>query len=314
MNSRTVAIVMAAGKSTRMKSALPKALHLIAGKPITGWVIDACREAGIGQVIVVVGHQAGLVTDRLGGDVLYARQEQQLGTGHAVRQAVPLVPDDSDIVLVLPGDAPLITAGTLRKLVSEHVSNGAAATLLTTVLDDPGSYGRVVRAADGSVEAIVEAKDADEQTLALREVNSSIYCFDRGLLERNLERLSNDNAQGEYYLTDVIGLMKRDGCRVAAVRADDPAEILGINNRRELAEAAAIVRGRILDRLMINGVSVIDPATTYVDWDVEIGPDTVIYPCTIIESGTRIGARCRVGPFAYLRGVTIPDDCGEVSS
>ena len=302
---------MAAGKSTRMKSALPKAAHPICGKPITRWVIDACREAGVEEVVVVVGHQAGAVRECLGDDVLYAEQTVQLGTGHACMQAMPQISPQAARVLALPGDAPLVTAQTLRALLSAHASEGAAAALLSAVPDDPAAYGRIIRASDGAVAKIVEARDADEETLAIREINASIYCFDRRLLEENLSRITTDNAQGEYYLTDVIELLNASGHRVSALVADNPADTLGINNRAELAQAAAIQRYRILERLMLSGVTIVDPATTYVDWDVEIGPDTVILPCTVIEQGTRIGANCRIGPFAHLRGVTIPDNHGE---
>lgn len=311
MTETVAAVVMAAGKSTRMKSGLPKAAHPICGKPITRWVIDACREAGVEEIVVVVGHQAGAVMECLGDDVAYAEQTVQLGTGHACMQAMPLISPEAARVLALPGDAPLVTARALRALISAHAAEGAAAALLSAVLDDPAAYGRVIRGSDGAVLRILEAKDADEKTLGIREINASIYCFDRRLLEDKLSLITTENAQGEYYLTDVIELLNASGHRVSAVIADNPADTLGINNRAELAQAASILRQRILERLMLSGVSIVDPATTYIDWDVEIGPDTVINPCTVIEHGTRIGANCRIGPFAHLRGVTIPDNSGE---
>lgn len=298
---------MAAGKSTRMKSATPKAAHSICGKPMTRHVIDACIEAGVESIVVVIGHEADRVRAALGEDVSYAYQTEQLGTGHAVMQAMPHVSDDASDVLVLPGDTPLITADAIKGLMTTHASEGNAATLLTAVLKDASHYGRVVRHSNGSVLHICEAKDANEATLAIREINTSIYCFDRPLLAEKLTLLGTDNSQGEYYLTDVIGLLNKAGKRVGAVVASNAADALGINNRVELAEAGAIMRRRILTRLMLAGVTIVDPATTYVDCDVEIGPDTTVQPCTIIERGSRIGANCDIGPFARLSGVTIPD-------
>jgi len=298
---------MAAGKSTRMKSALPKAAHLICGKAMTGHVIDACAEAGIADVVVVVGHEAEKVKAALGSDVSYAYQTQQLGTGHACLQAMPSLDEGVTDVVVLPGDTPLITAGALRAMIDAHTSEGNAATLLTAVLDDASHYGRVVRDPDGAVLRVCEAKDADAETLAIREINTSIYCFDKALLAEKLGMLKTDNAQGEYYLTDVIELLNAASKRVGAVIAANAADTLGINNRAELAEAASIKRQRINRALMLSGVTIVDPATTYIDCDVEIGPDTVVHPCTIIERGTRIGSNCEVGPFARLSGVTIAD-------
>jgi bifunctional UDP-N-acetylglucosamine pyrophosphorylase/glucosamine-1-phosphate N-acetyltransferase len=307
VGKRFAAVVMAAGKSTRMKSALPKAAHPICGKPMTRCVVDACREAGVETVIIVVGHEAGKVKSALGDDLTYVLQSEQLGTGHACREAMPRVPDDVASVLVLPGDTPLITAKALRSLIDAHTQQRNAATLLTAVLEDASHYGRVVRDPSGAVLRVVEAKDADPGALAIREINTSIYCFARSELADGISRLSNDNAQGEYYLTDVVEMLASSGRRVGAVVAENPADTLGINNRIELAEAAAIMRKRILDRLMLSGVTIVDPATTYIDVGVEIGPDTVIHPCTVIERGSRIGTNCEVGPFARLSGVTIAD-------
>ena len=298
---------MAAGKSTRMKSALPKAAHEICGKPMTRHVIDACLGAGVESIVVIIGHEAERVRAALGEDVSYAYQTEQLGTGHAVMQAMPHISDEAPAVLVLPGDTPLITVEAIKELIDAHASEANSATLLTAELEDASHYGRVVRHSNGSVLHICEAKDADEATLAIREINTSIYCFDRKLIAENLALLRTDNAQGEYYLTDVIGLLNNAGQRVGAVVAGNAADALGINNRVELAQAAGIMRRRILDRLMLSGVTIVDPATTYVDCDVEIGRDSVVQPCTIIERGSRIGANCEIGPFARLSGVTIPD-------
>jgi len=297
--------VVAAGKSTRMKSALPKGAHLICGKPMTRHVVDACSGAGIEQVIVVIGHEAEKVRQALGEDLTYAYQTEQLGTGHAAMQSLPVISDEITDVLVLPGDTPLITSEALSALINEHTSKNNSATLLTGVLKDASHYGRVVRDSGGNVIKIVEAKDADEETLAIQEFNVAIYCFDKSALAENLSKLKTDNAQGEYYLTDVIELLSSSHAKVGAVVADNVADTVGINNRIELAEAAATMRKRILDKLMLSGVTIVDPATTYIDCDVEIGPDTIIYPCTIIERGSRIGSGCEVGPFARISGVKI---------
>lgn len=302
MSKKLAAVIMAAGKSTRMKSALPKAAHLICGKPITRHVIDACLAAGIESIVVIVGHEAEKVRAALGEDVSYAYQTEQLGTGHACLQAIPHIPEDVATVVVLPGDAPLITSDALKGLIEAHASEGNAATLLTAELEDAAHYGRVVRDESGAVLRICEAKDADEATLAIREINTSIYCFDREMLAEKLALLKTDNAQGEYYLTDVIGLLNEAKNRVGAVVADNAADTLGINNRIELAEAAAIMRKRILDKLMLSGVTIVDPATTYIDCDVEIGRDSIIHPCTVIERGSRISENMEIGPFARVAG------------
>ena len=314
MSTGFAAAIMAAGKSTRMKSALPKAAHSICGKPMTRHVIDACLEAGVESIVVVIGHEADKVRAALGEDVSYAYQTEQLGTGHAVMQAMPSVPTGASAVLVLPGDTPLITADAIKELMTIHSSEANAATLLTAQLEDASHYGRVVRHSNGSVLHICEAKDANEATLAIREINTSIYCFDRQLLADKLSLLRTDNAQGEYYLTDVIGLLNKAGKRVGAVVASNAADALGINNRVELAQAAAIMRRRILEKLMLAGVTIVDPATTYIDCNVEIGPDTVVRPCTMIERGSRIGANCDIGPFVRLSGVTIPDGSAEAGN
>ena len=304
MSKAYAAVIMAAGKSTRMKSGLPKAAHLVCGKPITRHVIDACLAAGVRDAVVVVGHQAEAVKTALGDDVAYAYQTDQLGTGHACRQALPHIPDQATDILVLPGDTPLITAEALAALMKSHEAEQNAATLLTAVMDNASHYGRVVRdCATGAVMRVVEAKDADADTLAIREINTSIYCFDKGLLAEKLALIRSDNAQGELYLTDVIELLNKSGHRVGAVAADDPADTLGINNRAELADAAAIMRARINRAHMLAGVTIVDPNTAYIDCDVEIGADAVIHPCTIIERGSRIGPGIEVGPFVRLSGV-----------
>ncbi|MHB0912036.1 MAG: bifunctional UDP-N-acetylglucosamine diphosphorylase/glucosamine-1-phosphate N-acetyltransferase GlmU [Armatimonadota bacterium] len=307
------AVILAAGKGTRMKSALPKALHPICGKPMTRYVVDACRGSGIEDCIVVVGHGAEQVKEGLGNDIRYAVQAEQKGTGHACAQALALVEKDS-CVLVTPGDTPLIQAEMLSQLVAEHTASGAAATLLTTVLPDAGHYGRVLRGADGAVLRIVEAKDATPEEIAAREINTSIYCFDGALLAKYLKEITPANAQGEYYLTDVIGLMVADGRKVGAVVSEDPDIVLGVNNRVDLAYLTGIIRRRILDRLMLSGVTLIDPQATYVDDGVEVGADTVIHPGSHLLGGTKVGEGCTIGPSARLVNVQIGNNVTVLSS
>jgi bifunctional UDP-N-acetylglucosamine pyrophosphorylase/glucosamine-1-phosphate N-acetyltransferase len=303
-----VGIILAAGKGTRMKSKAPKAVHPICGKPMTRYIIDACKESGVRDCIVVIGHGAEQVQERLGGDVRYAVQTEQLGTGDACKRALALLEDDVSDVLVLPGDTPLISAEILGRLADEHTSSGNAATVLTAILEDAGHYGRVIRKEDGSVDGIIEAKDATPEQRLIREMNTAIYCFKLSLLRQYLDRITPANVQGEYYLTDVIGLMAKDGQRVGAVISDDPDVVLGINHRVDLAYLTGIIRRRILERLMLAGVTIIDPSSTYVDHDVRIGADTVVHPQTTIEKGSVIGEDCSIGPGSRLVNVQVGDN------
>jgi bifunctional UDP-N-acetylglucosamine pyrophosphorylase/glucosamine-1-phosphate N-acetyltransferase len=306
------AVILAAGKSKRMKSALPKAAHPICGKPMTRHVVDACFGAGIEQLVVVIGHGSEAVKRAVGSDVQYVLQEDQLGTGHAAMRAMPLI--DRPYVLILPADTPLITSAALSMLMESHLDAGAAATLLTADLSDPGDYGRVVRGPDGSVERIIEARDAPAAVLAIGEIATSIYCFDSSLLRESLAELGTDNAQGEYYLTDTVETLRRKGHTVRAMSAPDARDTLGINTGIELAEAAAIMRRRVLDALMLDGVTVVDPNTTYIDARVRIGRDSVIHPCTVIEGRTVVGTGCMVGPFAVLTDASLGDNVEVVFS
>jgi len=305
--SKMVAIILAAGKGTRMKSNLPKALHPICGKPLTRYVIDACRESGIEECIVVIGHGAEEVQAALGNDVKYAVQQEQRGTGDACRAALGLLDGCEGSVMVLAGDVPLLDPAALRELAEEQAASGMAATMLTTVLPDGGHYGRVIRAADDTVEKIVEAKDATPSELAVGEINAAIYCFNLPLLRKYIDELTPANAQGEYYLTDVIGLMVADGHKVGAKISADPNIVLGVNNRVDLSYLTDVVRRKILDRLMLSGITVIDPSTTYVDEDVEVGMDTVLHPMTVLEKGCKIGKNCIIGPSSRLAGAVVED-------
>lgn len=303
---------MAAGKSTRMKSRTPKVLHRVAGRAVVDFIIEAARDGcGVADAIAIVGHEADLVrehiTGRWGDLVRFAVQEPQNGTGHAVMQAAPLLSEFTGDVLTLAGDTPLVSAEILAKLLEHHRATHAAATVLTAMMDEPGHYGRVVRTPDGTVKYIVEAKDATADERAVREINTSIYCFKAPALFRALAEIRPENAQGEYYLTDVIALLARAGERVEAVVSPDSAVVMGVNTRIELAEASAIVRRRKLESLMLDGVTIIDPAATYVDAEVSVGPDTVIYPGTVIEGATTIGRDCVIGPFVHILDTRLGD-------
>ncbi|MGC8667763.1 MAG: bifunctional UDP-N-acetylglucosamine diphosphorylase/glucosamine-1-phosphate N-acetyltransferase GlmU [Chthonomonadales bacterium] len=308
------AVILAAGKSTRMRSAIPKALHSMCGRPLTRHVVEACKAAGISRIIVVVGHQAEAVKAGLGDDVEYALQERPLGTGDAARAAEPLLRDWQGTVLVLAGDVPLLRPQTIERMMVFHEARGAAATLLTAFLDDPTGYGRIVRGPDGSVMRIVEHKDATEQERAIKEWNPSIYAFRGPMLFEAVRKLRPENAQGELYLTDAIELLTSSGHRVEAVAAEDVREVLGVNTRVELAEAAAILRRRILEDLMLGGVTITDPASTYVDVGVSVGMDTVLHPQTFLEGATSIGEGCTVGPCVRLMDTSVGHRCTIVSS
>jgi bifunctional UDP-N-acetylglucosamine pyrophosphorylase / glucosamine-1-phosphate N-acetyltransferase len=294
------AVILAAGKSTRMKSRLPKPLHPLCGLPLSRHVVEACRAAGVFRTVVVIGHEADAVRLGLGDDLEYALQEQQRGTGDAARAAENALSGFDGTVLVLAGDVPLLRTETLQRMIEHHRATGASATLLTAFLDDPTGYGRIVRKADGTVARIVEHKDATAEERAIKEWNPSIYCFQTRDLFAALRDVQPNNVQGEYYLTDVIGLLAAGGRRVEAVSTDDPREVLGVNSRVDLAEVGRILRERILIDLMLSGVTITDPVSTYVDAGVTVGQDTTIEPQTYLHTGTTIGEDCRIGPMTRI--------------
>jgi bifunctional UDP-N-acetylglucosamine pyrophosphorylase / glucosamine-1-phosphate N-acetyltransferase len=306
-------LVMAAGEGTRMHSSLPKALHPVCGRPMVAWPILAAREAGAARVVAIVSPDrdisAGLPT---GTETV--TQQQADGTGGAVRAAIDVV-RDSETVVVLSGDHPVLSSAALRGLLDAHVADGAAATVLTTELEDPGSYGRIVRAADGSLERIVEAKtagDATPQELEIKEVNAGTYVFDAAALASAIEGISNDNAQGEYYLGDVLPLIRASGGAVAAHLVGDDSVTMGVNSRLDLAAATAEARRKILEGHMLAGVTIVDPGATWIDADVRIAADATIEPGTSLRGMTEIGAGTVVGPNTTLidsklgEGVTVP--------
>ncbi len=309
-------VILAAGQGTRFRSDTAKVLHQAAGRSLVGHVLEAVRPLQIGQVVVVVGHQADEVTADVEAagftGLVTVTQQEQLGTGHAVQQAMPALADGIRRVLVLPGDTPLLTSEALAELFT--ATQDAAAAMLTFELDDPTGYGRVVRGDDGGVDRIVEQRDANDAELAIREANAGMYLVDRQLLAGALESLGHDNAQGELYLTDVVAILRGGDHLVVPVVVAESI-VAGVNDRAQLAEAAVQLRRRHLNRLMREvGVTVIDPATTYLDVDVEVGRDTVLLPGTILERGTRVGERASVGPNTHLTACEVGDDATVHSS
>ena len=310
MADELAAVVMAAGIGTRMKSATPKHLHPILGRRLVDWVIDAARDAGVERLVVVASPQT---SDLLDG-VEVAVQEEPRGTGDAVRSARAALDGFDGDVLVLNGDVPALRSETIRALVETHRAAGAAATVLSFEPADPSAYGRIVRDGDGRLARIVEAADASPEELALGEVNSGIYVFRAQRLWPALERLDAHNAQGELYVTDTLGLLVADGETCAVQLADDPLEAEGVNTRVELAAAAASLRDRINDEHMLAGVTIVDPATTWIEAGVEIEPDVVVHPFTVIRGGVRIEGGAEIGPFAYVRPVTVIGEGAKIGT
>ena len=304
MSNRFV-IVLAAGQGTRMKSKLYKVLHPVCGKPMVSHVIDQVAKIGAERMITVVGYGAEEVKKELEGRTEFVLQKEQLGTGHAVLQAKELLGGLEGHTLVVCGDTPLLTAETIQAVIDKHIEEKAKVTVLTAIHEQPEGYGRVIRNDQGYVEKIVEHKDASPEELKVKEINTGTYCFDNKALFYALEKVTNDNAQGEYYLPDVIEILKNEGHRVAAYCTTDISETLGVNDRVALAKAEKIMRNRINEYHMKNGVTIIDPEHTYIEADIEIGQDTVIYPGTMITGKTKIGKDCIIGPNTEIRNCQI---------
>ncbi len=296
-------MILAAGKGTRLKSPLPKALHTICGRPMLEFLVKRAEEAGCSPIVVVAGYKREQVKKFLGDRCETVAQTRQLGSGHAVAQAASKLKRFDGSVLVMYCDTPLIRTSSVAGLVENYRRSGSVANLLTATLDDPTGYGRVVRGGDGSVKAIIEQRDADEAQRAVREVNVGCYVFDSKKLFEALKWVPRNPGKNEYYLTDAISLLARDG-RVEAVPAAEVSEMLGVNTRSDLAELEGIMQERLLKEWAERGVRIRDPRTTVIDADVRIGQDTVIQPNTVIEQGSVIGKGCTVGPFARIRGAS----------
>ncbi len=307
----TAAIILAAGKSTRMVTDLPKVLHEVCGRPMLAYVIDACRSAGIERIACVVGYRKEQVIEAFAGEgpIAWVSQDEQKGTGHAATCCRDVLADFDGNVLVIAGDMPLVRSETIALLIETHTKQKSAVTLATALLDDPTGYGRIVRDAYGNLQGIVEELDCTEEQRKIREINPSYYCFDKKLLFEALEEIRPDNVKGEYYITDALHILVQEGHRAIAITAVKAEEAIGVNSREQLAEVGRVMQTRIQKNLMANGVTIVDPLNTWVDIRATIGQDTVIYPFSYIHGRVRIGKHCVVGPFAYLReGTALEDD------
>ncbi len=305
-------VILAAGKGTRMKSNLPKVLHEILGKALVGYVLDSVKHI-TNENFVIVGHHAEEVEKYVISHYENAKtvlQSPQLGTGHAVSMICPMLENYSGQVLILCGDTPLITEDTLKKFVEYHKENKSDITVMSAIFENPTNYGRIIRDTDNSLKCIIEEKDATLEQKAIKEVNAGIYCINWAKVKSAFSQLTSNNAQGEYYLTDIIEWGKKNGLSVNAYIMENNIETFGINSRVQLAEALKLLQKRINEKHMINGVTIVDPETTYISADTEIGQDTIIYPSTYIEGENKIGSNCKIGPMAHLRGgVEIGDYC-----
>ncbi|MDO8950280.1 MAG: bifunctional UDP-N-acetylglucosamine diphosphorylase/glucosamine-1-phosphate N-acetyltransferase GlmU [Actinomycetota bacterium] len=293
------ALILAAGEGTRMKSALPKVAHRILGAPLVRYVVDAARSAGCDRIVVVTGHGAEAVELLVDGEPC-VRQEKRLGTGHAVMSASEALSGLTGSLVVLSGDSPLLRAETIRRLVDARETSGAAAIVLTTVLEDPTGYGRIVRDVDGRLEAIVEHKDLTSDQLSITETNTGTYCFDAEVLFTHLTRLGNENSQGEYYLTDMIALLRAEGLVVDDIAAAESTETLGVNSRVQLAEAAKVMQSRINNEHMLAGVTMTDPNLVWIAPSVVIGRDVVLEPMTFLLGSTTVADGCTIGPDSRI--------------
>src|SRR5882762_3888854 len=303
--NRLTAIVLAAGEGKRMRSRQPKVLHPLCGRPLIAYPLRTAQ-ALADRIVLVVGPNADDVVKLAPRGARAVVQRERLGSGHAVLQAKPECAEGGGTILVLPGDMPLLSAETVERLVEHHRKSRAAATVLTALVAEPQGYGRVLRQG-GRVKRIVEDRDATDAEKKIAEINTAVYCFAAGRLWSALGKVRSDNDQGEYYLTDVIGVMSRAGARVDAIPASDPSEAVGVNDRKQLAAVTAIQRRRILDRLMEGGVTILDPASTYIEDTVTIGADTTIYPSVVIEGQSTIGSECVVGAGNHVSACTIGD-------
>lgn len=301
------AVILAAGQGTRMKSKLYKVLHSVCGKPMVEHVVDNIYSLDVNRIVTIVGHGAEKVKEQLGEKSEYVLQSEQLGTAHAVMQAEPILGSLEGTTLVICGDTPLIRPETMKALLEHHNEQHAKATILTAIADDPTGYGRILRNEEGQVAQIVEHKDATEDQRRVTEINTGTYCFDNKALFEALKHVNNDNAQGEYYLPDVIEILKQKGETVAAFVCDDFDETLGVNDRIALSQAEEIMRKRINEKHMANGVTIINPMTTHISVDAEIGRDTIIQPGVVIEGKTIIGEDCVIGPNSHIIQSVIGD-------
>ncbi|WP_078543206.1 bifunctional UDP-N-acetylglucosamine diphosphorylase/glucosamine-1-phosphate N-acetyltransferase GlmU [Litchfieldia alkalitelluris] len=303
--TKRFAVILAAGQGTRMKSKLYKVLHPVCGKPMVQHVVDQVSAVSVEKLVTIIGHGAEKVKSQLGNASEYALQEEQLGTAHAVIQAAPILEGEEGVTLVVCGDTPLITTETMEQLLKHHENTSAKATILTARAEDPTGYGRVVRGSEGNVEKIVEHKDANQSERLIQEINTGTYCFDNRFLFDSLKKVSNDNVQGEFYLPDVIEILKNQGEIVTAYQTSNFEETLGVNDRYALSQAEKIMQLRINKKHMLNGVTIVDSNNTYISTDAVIGQDTVVLPGTVITGNTDIAANCQIGPHTEINDCKI---------
>ena len=308
------AIILAAGRGTRMKSDLPKVLHKVAGKPLIEHVLQVVKSIGSLKTYVVVGYQSELIQRTLTQDVTFVRQEKLLGTADAVLQVLPLLRGFKGNILLLCGDTPLLQKQVIQSLIRRHTQTKAAATVLTAAVDDPTGYGRIIRDNNNRISAIREHRDASQEEQAISEINSGVYCFQAEVLLKTLGGIKVNRQKKEFYLTDIVSLLLQSGRRVETFKTSDQGVALGINTRQELVQAECILRQRILDHWMSQGVTITDPKTTYIEADVKIGNDTIIHPMTVIHSDVQIGRRCSIGPFARIRPGSRIADGAEIGN
>lgn len=305
-------IILAAGKGTRMKSDMPKVLHTIFEKTLLSYVIDAVNNTGIAdENFVIVGHQAERVEEYINKNYDNAKcvlQSPQLGTGHAVSMAVPYLKDFDGEVIILCGDTPLITSETIKEFVEAHRNLKSDITVMSAIFENPTNYGRIIRNSNNTLNSIVEEKDATLEQKAVKEINAGIYCLNWAKIKPAFSQLKTNNAQGEYYLTDIIKWGNEQNLSVNAYTLKDNEEIYGINSKSNLAEATKLLNRKIVNKHLANGVQIIDPSTTWISPDTEIEADTIIYPSTYIEGKNKIGKHCKIGPFAHLRGDVVLED------
>ncbi len=314
VEAKIAAIVLAAGQGTRMKSSVPKVLHACCDRPMLVWILKALESVGVEQQVVVIGHGADQVREVLGESVQYAVQSERLGTAHAAQMALPLLENFSGSVLIVAGDTPLLRGETLKKLVDLQHETSAPCVMATCLIDDPTGYGRIVRDEAGQVIAIVEHKDCTPEQLNICEMNPAVYCFDSDALRRLLPLVKNDNSQGEYYLPDLIKHLVAEGSEIETVVSDDPDEFRGVNDRWQLSEAAGILQTRVLRELSASGVTIVDPQSTFISPEVQIGMESVIQPNCVITGKTVIGQDCNIGPGNMIRSSVIGDNCNVFMS
>ncbi len=307
------AVILAAGQGTRMRSASPKVMHQLLGRPMLVYSLESVKKVTDDQPVVIVGHGAEMIERSLGGEGYLVLQEPQLGTGHAVQQAEPILRGRADLVLVVYADMPLLTCETLEQVIRAQQAHAGPVTISTIIVEDARGFGRVVRDEQGRVQAIVEEAQASPEQLSIRELNASVYCFDAKWLWDALRRVPL-SPKGEYYLTDVVGIAVADGFPVQALLLEDPGEAIGINTRVHLAEAEALLRTRINRHWMLSGVTLVDPSSTYIEPGVDIGPDTVIWPSTYLRGNSTIGRDCVLGPNTIVQDSSVGDNCKVLAS